>query len=881
MPDYKDSKMMKNNDRNRQFIEQSRALIKGKRNAGITTRFQEGYKNSAKKFSFFRYITGKTDKVGRFGARKAAERNDVIRAIEQGSDMPQGAYFDPLGLKIIIPETVEAMGTDDEEGLQNDRDLAQQIEDSFVERVGDEIDMARENDFERHLIGDEKLSFGEDIENLEKEFKGKVSNNYLVEHYNAGQEFEPDEEIIKDVPDSFSIETVVDNPPPKYTLEWEMYKAEQTKGFKARVRNFFRSMFKIKEPKDIEIFRTYITTLPEYKEILESGRKAANDVGMPYDESLDDNMIQYKISMNAVFNASSDGHSSVRMNAMKNGKKLSVYSFNFGTRGEPGMAGATIGGVSNPYKFKGGAVSLEHPVSYPNFLKAAAKIRGIAGAMRSYSLMRYNCTSFAVDVASAAGIPFKAEDTSVITMSHRHRAQRLENPYTLVKYMERMKQKQKDEEEENAEYKENAVKDMDVARPDQLRQRLINKYKPKFDDNELIKILAKRNLCNKEDMDSKFSAYIAGIVESGAAINRRYRLSELEGAEKERAINDRKVAKIRSFGTESEEEAVKRLFRAENEDRLVNYFAGGPLTKELVKSRLLRNTATVTREGSLGGLIVRFREFKMFTLKYGDLLSNERTMTNIITSLLLKINNWQEDKTGSFITLITEKTPAAIVRNLDNVMGDFNAVELTNYMLENEESLKTFMDLSGITLPEDYEYDTRAAERHRQELDERQRQEEEKKRLEEAVKKRQLESNPEYIAQKALRDDKKEVLELTKIPSRLTRKQGIYMGRCLKDEDALLFEQEFIAIFKEKLGIAGKMKSSMKPVKVQLGIPDFFSECSRQSDTRQEVVQCYVDIAKSDSKTRCKELLSNLIRTIAERNSPEKLKEIFDESYIY
>ena len=56
--------------------------------------------------------------------------------------------------------------------------------------------------------------------------------------------------------------------------------------------------------------------------------------------------------------------------------------------------------------------------------------------MRTYSMIGYNCTSFAVDVAQAAGVPLKDEDAASYVTTHRHYSQRVDSPYTLARHLE-------------------------------------------------------------------------------------------------------------------------------------------------------------------------------------------------------------------------------------------------------------------------------------------------------------------------------------------------------------------------------------------------------------------------------------------------------------
>ena len=106
---------------------------------------------------------------------------------------------------------------------------------------------------------------------------------------------------------------------------------------------------------------------------------------------------------------------------------------------------ATAGVVRNPdpYHDDPGIIERRFSISYANYLRAAAKIRGVVGSGRSYSFLGYNCTSFAADIAKEAGVPIKDKDSSETMQTFRYRSARIDSPYSLAKFV-RAANKQKD-----------------------------------------------------------------------------------------------------------------------------------------------------------------------------------------------------------------------------------------------------------------------------------------------------------------------------------------------------------------------------------------------------------------------------------------------------
>ena len=98
------SKIAKTAEENKKFLEETSQMLRERRKKGDETNYTKKNKDKGKKFNFLRYLTTRNDKIGRYGAKRAAERNDIIGSMGKTDIDTSGAYFDPLSLKVIIPK---------------------------------------------------------------------------------------------------------------------------------------------------------------------------------------------------------------------------------------------------------------------------------------------------------------------------------------------------------------------------------------------------------------------------------------------------------------------------------------------------------------------------------------------------------------------------------------------------------------------------------------------------------------------------------------------------------------------------------------------------------------------------------------------------------
>lgn len=200
-----------------------------------------------------------------------------------------------------------------------------------------------------------------------------------------------------------------------------------------------------KKPDYVKILDTVMKKSAAYGEIVSKGEADAAALNVKYNPDLDPNVMLLRAQ---ILHGIEDeqGHSFIRMVAKTDGNAYSSYSFGFWPLyTTPGTGAVTAGVVRNPdpYHDDPGIIERRFSISYANYLRAAAKIRGVVGSGRSYSFLGYNCTSFAADIAKEAGVPIKDKDSSETMQTFRYRSARIDSPYSLAKFV-RAANKQKD-----------------------------------------------------------------------------------------------------------------------------------------------------------------------------------------------------------------------------------------------------------------------------------------------------------------------------------------------------------------------------------------------------------------------------------------------------
>lgn len=420
----------------------------------------EKFKNARKKgnsISLFGALFKKNHhKIGRFGQKTISKEDDKGSVFE---DLDKGAsvkYFDPFG------KIEEGRGVN-----TKPRDLNAKLFDSFNERSRKNEQLVYESDFERSQLTDdakthayvswyqknrerleeeekEQLTEGEEKKQLTEEEKETRINSTLQEkfvtQFDRTKSFEPDyitEEKDPD-PDEFEVVVAV-QPPTEVYLDYNKQVTKETS-----------FVMKSLQPDYKRILNQNVEKTAAYRELVEKGKKEAQEVGATYDPDQDPNIgILRAQTMLGI--QEEQGHSFVRMVAKRDGESYSSYSFGFWPLDvTPGVGSVTMGTVKNPDPDRGEGSVIDHafPVSYANYLRAAAKIRGVVGSQRSYSFLGYNCTSFAADIAKEAGVAIQDKDSSEDIRTFKYRSARIDSPYSLAKFI-RMKN-----EEENTSTKD-------------------------------------------------------------------------------------------------------------------------------------------------------------------------------------------------------------------------------------------------------------------------------------------------------------------------------------------------------------------------------------------------------------------------------------------
>ena len=133
----------------------------------------------------------------------------------------------------------------------------------------------------------------------------------------------------------------------------------------------------------------------------------------------------------------SPGHAFIRLIPKMRNIKKATYSFGFCTTGPGKIGGVDEGTVANPDPRveESSKTEKEYQIPYSGYLKAAAKIRGIMASGRKYSVLGYNCTSFAVEVAKSAGVSISDEEVATDMTTFDSRAERVDIPAALQNFL--------------------------------------------------------------------------------------------------------------------------------------------------------------------------------------------------------------------------------------------------------------------------------------------------------------------------------------------------------------------------------------------------------------------------------------------------------------
>ena len=410
---------------------------------------QERARVAGKSLSLFGALFRKRHtKIGRFGQKTISKEDDaenVFGDLDQKNASVK--YFDPFKEMENKRETNE--GGDDRTG---------DLKNSFRQRTRKNEQLVSESDFERSQLTDDAKMFAyvawaaqngnQNFLGADNKVKFGVAEQFTALFDNS-KEFEPDYMRVdeKAEPNQFEVVVAV-QPPTDVYLDYNKQVTKET--------NY---VFKSLKPDYRKILDENVKKSASYAELVAKGKEEAAAVNATYDPDMDPNiaMLRAQVIENIEHG---EGHSFVRMVAKEDGKNYSSYSFGFWPLiATPGIGGVTVGVVKNPDPEASHRSIIEHafPVEYVDYLRAAAKIRGVVGSQRSYSFLGYNCTSFAADIAKEAGVDIKDDDSSEKIRTFKYKSARVDSPYSLAKFI-RQKNEEQAEEQAKKQAEEQAKK---------------------------------------------------------------------------------------------------------------------------------------------------------------------------------------------------------------------------------------------------------------------------------------------------------------------------------------------------------------------------------------------------------------------------------------
>lgn len=381
-------------------------------------------------YNWFKWLFSKKTKVGRFGQKSV--NNEKLEAIagQMENDNQQGEYFDPMQ-GIYLDNSAYAEGS---------------IGAEFHNLVTDEANLAQENDFHSELTEGGKgysvmdnMARHSDKANDENELKRVYEEEYKKRH-DVTKAFNPDGGVVLEgQPDSFAISVGVVGAS-RYYMEYTKESAKQ-KGTNEIKKMFMGSKVSNQEDK---LIQSAMERTPLYKKLVEDGKKNNANYN-PKDDPLIENL---RAEIKFQKNMGSPGHAFIRLIPKVRNIKKASYSFGFCTTGPGKIGGVDEGTVENPdpRAHESAKTEKEYQIPYSGYLKAAAKIRGIMASGRKYSVLGYNCTSFAVEVAKSAGVSIPDEEVATDMTTFDSRSERVDIPAALQNFLYKERAKANEDE---------------------------------------------------------------------------------------------------------------------------------------------------------------------------------------------------------------------------------------------------------------------------------------------------------------------------------------------------------------------------------------------------------------------------------------------------
>ncbi len=566
------------------------------------------------KTDYLKLIAG-GEKMGRYGMPDTPRINDSVTVLkDEKNTRAEDVYFDPF-------DTVTGQAEDSDE-LQG----REKLKADFLSRVNMLKELIHNNDLEKGYYGEEEKDYivacivGDEINDMLddnkklslKELQQKARDiiygteetlSLAQKHrrtYDAAKKFEKDFDTDESaVPDGFEFVVAV-QPPSDIYIDYSKERTKQTPMILKSLRS---------QPDYYKIVDSQMKKSKSYQEIVEKGRLEAEKLGLVYDERNDPNIdilraqIMYTVS-------TEQGHSFIRMVSKKGARAIHSYSFGFWPLVRiAGMGAITKGEVMNPDPDakKPDIIERRHSVSFPDYLKAAAKIRGTVGSQRTYSFIGYNCTSFAADMAKEAGIDIKPEDSGEKMLTFRSRTAIIDSPYSLAKYVRKGMP-------ENAEIGNELIKKWKtLSFEEQFDELLIRKMSDQIDERTAYRKVQKENgasLASFEDSENTtgltlFGKELSEMDEQEISNNRieeKMFVSLYKKIINNQAING--IYDEYKFREETKEEFIERFF----EFFLYDVYIGVEKINDEVKKSLDEVTTGERYEQYDGDVIQQVRD---------------------------------------------------------------------------------------------------------------------------------------------------------------------------------------------------------------------------------------------------------------------------------
>lgn len=582
----------------------------------------------------------KKTKTGRYGAKKRKKRNDVFTSMDL-SEQPQNAFFNPFESieaskddpmqKDFLDRVDEQIDLNDANDFEREgRDLY--YEEQIAQKVSEKIDKKR-GELKTAIKEEPVLMQESDVANPDFgniSFDGTVNNKEIAEEAEKGVgPKEQGQAKVEEIADPTTMEespeideadmqfdrpykgfvpdfkkdadptdfyfSVGVNKGDKHIDAMSREKISRKFSFMKLLSNLFSKKKETEDQKKAEwssVADAAMKKSPVYKALVERGKSDAAKKKKSYNPDKDPR-IDLLRSEFANTDLEATGHSMIALGGEKNGTPVIQYSFGFFPGAKVSLGQTVPGRVVNPdgngsEKLSDAQSNRTYKISYENIINAAAKIRGVIGSGRSYTVSGYNCTTFALDVAEAAGVSFDQKDVTSKMMTTEATDHFVDTPNALGAFLD----SQEDAElaKEDKEYDRNeadafvrdiiSVRDIGSGKNDAgVVYDILAGYKEK-----LLKLPAfRKKRCADESVDAEYAAdrfflAVQGFLNEFLEKNGQYR-DENEEIDLEATSTD-ELKMISRYGMSKSE----RKFMSELKKKFTAMFGTSSIQEFLAES---------------------------------------------------------------------------------------------------------------------------------------------------------------------------------------------------------------------------------------------------------------------------------------------------------